>query len=77
MKEVALPKIVLDVDVIISVPKMKTHDNALVTLSLKNMKGVLPDKYKRHLHHTFGVFQGVVDLCTVVKPDLTDATGRP
>jgi len=71
MKEVALPKIVLDVDVIISVPKMKTHDNALVTLSLKNMKGVLPDKYKRHLHHTFGVFQGVVDLCTVVEPDLT------
>lgn len=68
LKEVSLPKIVLDADVIISVPKMKTHDNAKVTLSLKNMKGVLPDTYKRKLHHVFGVFQGVADLCTLVKP---------
>ncbi len=68
LKEVSLPKIVLDADVIISVPKMKTHDSAKVTLSLKNMKGVLPDTYKRKLHHVFGVFQGVADLCTLVKP---------
>ena len=68
LKEVSLPKIVLDADIIISVPKMKTHDSAKVTLSLKNMKGVLPDIYKRKLHHVFGVFQGVADLCTLVKP---------
>ena len=71
MKEVVLPKIVVDADVIISVPKMKTHDNALVTLSMKNMKGVLPDKYKRLLHHTYGVFQGIADLHTAIKPRLT------
>jgi len=41
LKEVALPKIVVDANVIISVAKMKTHDQAEVTLSLKNMKGVL------------------------------------
>ena len=32
IKEVVLPRIVVDADVIISVPKMKTHDGALVTL---------------------------------------------
>jgi len=71
MKEVMLPKIAVDADVIISVPKMKVHDVCLVTLSLKNMKGVLPDKYKRALHHEHGVAQGLVDLYTGFKPHLT------
>jgi len=75
LKEVSLPKIVLDADVVISVPKMKTHDCANVTLSLKNMKGVLPDTYKRKLHHVFGVFQGVADLCTLVKPAMAVVDG--
>jgi len=75
LKEVFLPKIVLDADVVISVPKMKTHDQALITLSLKNMKGILPDIYKRKLHTTFGIFQGVADLCTIVKPDLAVVDG--
>ena len=35
LKKVILPKIVVDADLIISVPKMKTHDSAKVTLSLK------------------------------------------
>ena len=75
LKQVHLPKLVLDADVIISVPKMKTHDSAKVTLSLKNMKGVLPDIYKRKLHHVFSVFQGVADLCTIVKPALAVVDG--
>ena len=75
IKEVVLPKVVVDADVIISVPKMKTHDGTLVTLSLKNMKGVLSDKLKRQVHRLFGIFQGVVDLCTVVKPDLVVVDG--
>ena len=75
IKDIVLPKIVVDADVIISVPKMKTHDGALVTLSLKNMKGVLSDKLKRQVHQRFGVFQGVVDLCSVVKPDLVVMDG--
>lgn len=73
--ELSLPKIVIDADVIISVPKMKTHDQAEVTLSIKNMKGVLPDAYKRKFHHVFGMFQSVADLCTVVKPALAVVDG--
>lgn len=75
LKEVTLPKVVVDAKAIIDVPKMKTHDQTLVTLCLKNMKGVLPDAFKRKLHTTFGIMQGVADLCTVVKPDLCVVDG--
>jgi len=68
MKEVILPKVVAGADVLIGVPKMKTHDQCEVTLALKNMKGILLDKGKRSLHHTYGIFQGVADLMTVKKP---------
>ena len=75
MKEFTLPKMVLDADVLIDVPKMKTHDQTEVTLSLKNMKGILYDKGKRSLHHTYGIFDGVADICTVVKPALSVVDG--
>ena len=75
LKEIPLPKIVMEADLIISVPKMKTHDQTSVTLALKNMKGVIPDVYKRKFHTTLGVFQGVADLCTVVRPQLAVVDG--
>ncbi len=75
LKEVAIPKIVADSDMIISVPSMKTHDQAGVTLAAKNMKGILPDAYKRKFHHVFGVFQSVADLLTVVKPAFSIVDG--
>jgi uncharacterized protein (DUF362 family) len=75
MKHVMLPKIVVDAKLIISVAKMKTHDSAKVTLALKNMKGILPDKVKRSLHHTYGIFQGVADVCSVMKPGFSVIDG--
>jgi uncharacterized protein (DUF362 family) len=54
-------------DAIVSVPVMKTHDQAEVTLSLKNLKGVLTDKEKRRLHRE-GVFDGVLDLVSTLRP---------
>ena len=67
LKEIDLPKTVIEADFVISVPKMKTHDQALVTLSMKNLKGLIPDKFKRAFHTDYGVFSAVVDLCKVVK----------
>jgi uncharacterized protein (DUF362 family) len=67
-------------DVIISVPKMKTHFQTGVTLGLKNMKGTIPDESKRILHRigipvkkreAFGLDHAIVDLNTVLSPDLT------
>lgn len=43
-----IPKIVLDSDVIISVPKLKTHKMAGVSLNLKNMIGICEKIYLPH-----------------------------
>ncbi len=75
LKEVLLPKIVVEADAIISVPKMKTHDQAAVTLGIKNMKGVLSDAWKRKFHHTYGVFESTADLLTVIKPSFVVVDG--
>lgn len=75
LKEVFLPKVVVEAKAIIDVPKMKTHDQTQVTLSLKNMKGILPDIFKRKFHTTFGIMQAVADLMTVAKPDLSVVDG--
>jgi uncharacterized protein (DUF362 family) len=42
LREFHVPETVLSAEVLISVPKMKTHRLAGVTLSLKNMFGILP-----------------------------------
>jgi len=42
LKEMFLPRTITEADIIISVPKMKTHKLAGITLSLKNMFGILP-----------------------------------
>lgn len=75
LKEVTLPKIVLDAKLIISVPVIKTHGGEKVTLALKNMKGILPDAVKKRFHTVYGVGQGVVDLMTVAKPGLAVLDG--
>lgn len=70
-------------DFIISVPVMKTHFQTVVSLGLKNMKGVLPDSMKK-LSHRIGVKQhreefeleqSILDLNSVIKPDLTVIDG--
>lgn len=43
--EYALPQTVLDADVIINVPKMKTHKKTGVTLALKSVIGLTSEKY--------------------------------
>jgi uncharacterized protein (DUF362 family) len=67
-------KLVKEVDVIISLAKLKTHDQAELTLAIKNLKGLLTDKYKREFHQQ-GVFEGCVDLFSALKPTLSIVDG--
>lgn len=68
-------ELVRDADVIISVPVLKTHDQTEVTLSMKNLKGLIDDPTKKAFHRD-GLLEGVVDLMTALTPKLTvlDAT---
>ncbi len=71
LKEVETYELVQQADVIISLPKMKTHDQSEMTGPMKKLKGLLSDKYKRRFHQEFGVFEGCVDLTTCFKPAFT------
>lgn len=62
-------ELVQKADVIISVPKLKTHDQTEMTCSIKKLKGLLTDTAKKEMHQQ-GLFEGVVDLLSAVKPRL-------
>ncbi|UCC75589.1 MAG: DUF362 domain-containing protein [Anaerolineales bacterium] len=64
---------ILNADVIINVPIAKHHSMATLTLGLKNLMGVVLD---RGALHASGLPQSIVDLATIVRPQLTviDAT---
>lgn len=68
INSIRIAKTALESDVIISIPVLKTHLRTLVTLSLKNMKGVLPGAEKRKTHR-LGLDKAIADLNSVVKPN--------
>ncbi|MCK4703499.1 DUF362 domain-containing protein, partial [Candidatus Bathyarchaeota archaeon] len=68
--EIKVSKRFMDADVRINLPVMKTHDQLLVTLGVKNMKGVMPKPMKRRFH-AIGVVKGIIDLNKTVPIDLT------
>lgn len=71
---IKIPKIVLDSDLYINVPKMKTHGQTVVTLSLKNQKGLLSRTYKQKFHK-LGLHQPIIELAKVVKPHIVVIDG--
>lgn len=75
MKTVRIAKTALESDVIISVPVLKSHIRSHVTLSLKNMKGVMAGAEKRKSHR-LGLDLAIADLNAVAHPSyaVIDAT---
>jgi len=73
LKEITVPRIVTE-SAIISAAKMKTHMATKVTLGMKNMFGLLPDKFKAR-YHVKGINKVIVDINTAIKPKLTVIDG--
>jgi uncharacterized protein (DUF362 family) len=73
LKEITVPRLVTE-SAIISAAKMKTHMATKVTLGMKNMFGILPDKMK-FTYHARGISKVVVDINSVLKPNLTVIDG--
>jgi uncharacterized protein (DUF362 family)/NAD-dependent dihydropyrimidine dehydrogenase PreA subunit len=53
-ERVSVSQAVMDADVIISLPKFKTHGLTVVTGAIKNSFGILPGAQKAHLHKLAG-----------------------
>lgn len=73
-----LPCTVLKSDFIVSMPKIKTHHWVGVTLSLKNMFGVVPGmKYgwPKNLLHWHGIHESILDICATAPVNFVIADG--
>ncbi len=71
LRDLWLPEPVLDADVVISMPKMKTHHWAGVTLSMKNLFGTMPSRlygWPKNVLHWVGIAQSILDITGAVRP---------
>jgi uncharacterized protein (DUF362 family) len=78
MKHLYLPKQVLDCDVLVSLAKMKTHHWAGVTLSMKNLFGIMPGcvyGWPKNVLHQEGIQRSILDINTTVRPHLSIVDG--
>ena len=78
MNHLWLPRAILNSDFIVSMPKVKTHHWSGVTLSLKNMFGVVPGaKYgwPKNILHWKGITESILDICATVPIHFVIADG--
>ncbi len=69
LSELWLPQSLLAADVVISMPKIKTHHWAGVTLSLKNLFGVVPGSvygWPKNVLHWQGIDNSIVELAATI-----------
>jgi uncharacterized protein (DUF362 family) len=70
-KELWLPRHVREAELIVSVPKLKTHHWAGVSLSLKNLFGIVPGArygWPKNMLHFNGITPSILGLYQTVRP---------
>lgn len=78
LRELMLPGSVLDADLVVSMPKLKTHHWAGMTCSLKNLFGVVPGAvygWPKNLLHFRGIENSIVDIASTIRPGLAIVDG--
>jgi uncharacterized protein (DUF362 family)/Pyruvate/2-oxoacid:ferredoxin oxidoreductase delta subunit len=74
MSTVSVSAAILDADIVISLPKFKTHGLTVLTGAIKNSYGILPGAQKAMLHKAAGNPEGfhevIVDVFRLRVPDL-------
>src|SRR5438552_1077290 len=73
-----LPRSVLAAGFIVSMPKVKTHHWTGVTLSMKNMFGIVPGcryGWPKNVLHWAGIHESILDICATVRPHFVIADG--
>jgi uncharacterized protein (DUF362 family) len=67
LKNTQIHELILDSDVFINVPILKSHGSTRLTIAMKNLMGAVWD---RGYYHGKGLHQCIADFCTYKKPDL-------
>jgi uncharacterized protein (DUF362 family) len=73
-----LPNTVVGCDLLVSMPKMKTHHWVGATLSMKNLFGILPGAvygWPKNVLHWAGIDESIVDLYNTVQRTFTIVDG--
>jgi len=77
-RTLTLPATVDQVDWIVSMPKMKTHHWVGVTLSMKNLFGLMPGivyGWPKNVFHWAGIEPSILDINATVKPHFAIVDG--
>jgi uncharacterized protein (DUF362 family) len=78
LRELYLPKTCMGVDLVVSMPKLKTHHWAGVTLSMKNMFGIVPGGcygWPKNVLHWAGIDRAILDINAAARPDFAIVDG--
>lgn len=75
LKEVYLSRAALEADVIVNLPKLKTHSLTVFTGGIKNMYGTIPGSLRRRLHGEYPDSEDfsrmLTDIFSAIRPQLT------
>lgn len=78
LKTMYFPETIMDADLVVSIPKMKTHHWVGVTLSMKNMFGTVPGvKYgwPKNILHWHNINSSIIDINSTVSPGFAIVDG--
>ena len=75
-KTLRLPTIFWESDVFISVPVLKTHVSAGITVAIKNGFGLIPDTAKTDAHRDNAIEKVIADVCAAKPAALVFVDGR-
>ncbi len=78
LPHLTLPVTLLEADFIVSLAKLKTHHWAGVTLSMKNLFGVMPGIYygwPKNVLHWAGIPECILDLTATIRPHFAIVDG--
>ena len=73
LDQLYLPRTLRSADILVSMPKLKTHHWAGVTCAMKNLFGVMPGivyGWPKNVLHWAGIPQAILDISATVRPAL-------
>lgn len=74
-RTIPVSRLILESDVYVSVPCLKTHLSADYTVAIKNSFALIPQKVRTELHRAYRVEEALADLATIRLPDLIVVDG--
>ncbi len=78
LPQLYLPQTLLAADIVVSMPKLKTHHWAGVTCAMKNLFGVMPGivyGWPKNVLHFAGIPKAILDIFATVRPHLAIVDG--